>query len=102
MRTRFDDHASSLQNSWGVSSDDDNDADYVKFQGPNLRPVDWTVVRWTDGRFARAGHSSSGASKRAGHSLVDNEPPRGSRRSQFAGTDWLVTLPQPGGPQICA
>ena len=99
MRTSFDDQASSLQSSWGgVSSHDDNDANDVQFQGPDRRPVDWTIVRGPDGRFARAGPSSSGASERAGHSLVDNELPRGSRRSQSAGTDWLVISPQPGGP----
>ena len=69
-------------------------------EGAVVRPVDWTVVRGSNGRFA-AGPSSSGASESAGHNLVDNEPPRGSRRSQSAGTDWLVTSPQPGGPQIC-
>ncbi|XP_057532961.1 uncharacterized protein LOC130810853 [Amaranthus tricolor] len=63
-----------------------------------VRPVDWTVVRGSDGRFARADPSSSGASECAGRSLVDNEPPRGSRCSQSVGTDWLVTSPQPGGP----
>ena len=102
MRTRFDDQTSSLQSSWGVSSNDDNDADDVQYQGPNLRLVDWTVVRRPNGRFARADPSSSGTSERAGHSLVDNESPRGSRRSQSVGTDWLVTSPSPRGPQIRA
>ena len=40
VRTRFNDQASSLQSNWGVSSDDDNDADDVQFQGLDLRPVD--------------------------------------------------------------
>ena len=91
VRTRFDDQASSLQSSLGVSSEDDNDADDVQYQGPDLRPVDWTVVWGPDGRFARAGPSSSGVSERAGHSLVDNEPLWGSRRSQSAGI-YLWTL----------
>ena len=43
VRTPFDDQASSLQSSWGVSSDDD-DADDVEYQGTVVRPVDWTVV----------------------------------------------------------
>ena len=43
VRTRFDDQASSLQSSWGVSSDDD-DADDVEYQGTVVRPVGWTVV----------------------------------------------------------
>ena len=58
----------------GVSSDDDD----VEYLGDVVRPVEWTVVRGSDGRFARAGPSSSGASERAGRSLVDNEPPRGA------------------------
>ena len=53
--------------------------------------MDWTVVRGFDGRFARSDPSSSGASERTERSLVNNEPPRGSRRSQSAGTDWLIT-----------
>ena len=84
----------------GVSSDDDNDADDVQYEAPDSRPLDWTVVRGPDGRFARGGPSSSAASERAGRSFVDNEPPRESRPSQSANTDWLVTSPQPGGRQI--
>ncbi|XP_057523306.1 uncharacterized protein LOC130803137 [Amaranthus tricolor] len=101
VRTRFDDQASSHQSSWGVSSDDD-DADDVEYQGAVVHPVDWTVLRGSDRRFARVGPSSSGASERTKRSLVENEPPQGSRRSQSAGTDWLVTSPQLGGPQISA
>ena len=78
VRTRFDDQANSLQSSWGISSDDDNDADDVQYQGPDLRPADWTVVWGPEGRLSRAGPSSLGASERAGHSLIDNEPPRGT------------------------
>ena len=74
VRTPFDDQASSLQSSWGISSDDD----VIEYLGDVVRPVEWTVVRGSDGRFARAGPSSSGASERAGRSLVDNEPPRGA------------------------
>ena len=48
MRTRFDDQASSLQSSWGVSSDDD-DADDVEYLGDVVHPVDWTVVRGSTG-----------------------------------------------------
>ena len=95
MRTPFDDQASSLQSSWGVSSDDD-DAEDVKYLGDVVCPVDWTVVLGSDGRFARPGPSSSGAAERAGRSLVENEPPRESRGSQSAGMDWLVTSPQSG------
>ena len=97
VRTHFDDQADSLQSSWGVYSDDDNDADDVQFQAPEPAPLDWTIVRGPDGRFARGGPSSSAASERAGGSFVDNEPPRG-RPSQSTNTDWLVTSPQPGGP----
>ena len=78
----------------GFSENDD--ADDVEYLGDVVRPVDWTVVRVSDERFTRPGPSSSGASEHAGRSLDDNEPPRGSRRSQSAGTDWLVTSPQPG------
>ena len=60
------------------------------------RPVDWTVVRGVDGKFTRAARSSAGASEHAERSHVDDEPSRGSRHSQSAGTDWLVTSPQPG------
>ncbi|XP_057532944.1 protein MAINTENANCE OF MERISTEMS-like [Amaranthus tricolor] len=67
------------------------------FQGPEPAPLDWTIVRGHQGRFARGGPSSSAASERAGGSFVDNEPPRG-RPSQSTNTDWLVTSPQPGGP----
>ena len=93
MRNRFDDYAS-VQSSWGVSSDDDDD---VEYQGVVGRPVDWTIVRGVDGKFTRAARSSAGASEHAGRSYIDDEPPRGSRRSQSAGTDWLVTSPQPRG-----
>ncbi|XP_057548704.1 uncharacterized protein LOC130827102 [Amaranthus tricolor] len=86
MITHFDDQASSLQSSWGVSSDDDNDSDDVQFQGPDSRPLDWTVVRGPDDRFARDGPSSSAASERAGRSFVDNELPRKRRPSQSANT----------------
>ena len=71
------------------------DDEYV---GDVVRPTEWTVVRGSDGRFARGGPSSSGASECAGSILVDNESPRGRRGSQSAGTDWLVTSPYPGGP----
>ena len=80
MRTRFDDQAS-VQCSWGVSSDDDDDD--VEYQGAVGRPVDWTVVRGVDGKFTRASRSSAGASEHAGRSHVDDEPPWGSRRSQI-------------------
>ena len=59
--------------------------------------MDWTVVRGPDGKFTRADPSSAGASEHAGDSHVDNEPPRGSRRSQFARMDLLITSPQPEG-----
>ena len=95
MRTRFDDQAS-LQSSWGDSSDDDDDVDDDEYQGSVGHPVDWTVVREHDGKFTRVGPSSAGASEHAGDSHVDNEPPRGSRRSQSVGTSWLITSPQPG------
>ena len=39
VRTPFDDQASSLQSSWGASSDDD-DADDVEYLGDVVRPVD--------------------------------------------------------------
>ena len=80
VRTRFDDNAS-LLSSWGVSSDDDEDEEEFG------RPVDWTIVRGHDGKFTHVGPSSAGASEHARDSHVDNEPPRGSRRSQSAGTD---------------
>ncbi|XP_057528012.1 protein MAIN-LIKE 1-like [Amaranthus tricolor] len=98
VRTPLDDQSSSIQSSWGVSSDDDNDADDVQYEAPDSRPLDWTVVRGPEGRFAHGGSSSSAASERAGRSFVDNEPPRESRSSQSANTDWLVTSPQPRGP----
>ena len=53
--------------------------------------MDWTVVRGLDGKFTLGGPSSASAFEHAGHSHVDKEPPRGSRRSQSAGTDWLIT-----------
>ena len=40
VRTPFDDQASSLQSSWGVSSDDDNDADDVQYEALDSRPLD--------------------------------------------------------------
>ena len=99
VRTSVDDQASNLQSSWGVSSDDDY-ADDVEHVGDVVCPLEWTVVRGSDGRFARADPSSSGASELPGCSHVNNEAPRKSRRSQSAGTNWLVTSPQPGGRQI--
>ena len=95
VHTRFDDQAS-VQSSWRVSNDDDDDD--VEYQGVVGRPVDWTVVREVDGKFTRAARSSAGASEHAGHSHVDNELSRGSRRSQSVGTDWLATSPQPEEP----
>ena len=49
VRTRFDDQASSLQSSLGVSSDDDDE-----YQGSVGRPVE-TVVCGHAGKFTRAG-----------------------------------------------
>ena len=77
-----------------------NVADDVEYEAPDFRPLDWTIVRGRDGRFARGGPSYLAASERAGHSFVDNESARESWRSQSASTDWLVTSPQPGGRQI--
>ena len=60
--------------------------------------MDWTIVRGHAGKFTRAGPSFAGAFELAGDSHVDNAQPRGSRRSQSAGTDWLITSPQPECP----
>ena len=49
VRTPVEDQASSIQSSWGVSSDDDNDADDVEYEAPDFRPVNWTIVRGRDG-----------------------------------------------------
>ena len=57
VRTPLDDQSSSIQSSWGVSSDDDNDADDVRYEAPDSRPLNWTVVRGPDGKFARGGPS---------------------------------------------
>ncbi|XP_057535427.1 protein MAINTENANCE OF MERISTEMS-like [Amaranthus tricolor] len=40
------------------------------FQGPEPAPLDWTIVRGPEGRFARGGPSSSAASERAGGSFT--------------------------------
>ncbi|XP_057535249.1 protein MAIN-LIKE 1-like [Amaranthus tricolor] len=64
LRTPLEDQASSMQSSWGVSSDDDNVADDVEYEAPDFRPVDWAIVRGRDGRFARGGPSFSAASER--------------------------------------
>ena len=53
MRTPLEDQASSMQSSWGVSSDDDNVADDVEYEAPDFRRVDWTIIRGRDGRFAQ-------------------------------------------------
>ena len=71
VRTRFDDQAS-VQSSWRVSSDDDDD----EYHGVVGHPVDWTVVCRVDGKFTRAARSSAGTSEHARHSHVDDEPPR--------------------------
>ena len=49
-------------------------------------------------KFARAGPSNAGASDHAEDNQVENTTPRGRRSTQFDGTVWLITSPQPGGP----
>ncbi|XP_057528930.1 protein MAINTENANCE OF MERISTEMS-like [Amaranthus tricolor] len=44
--------------------------DIILFQGPKPAPLDWTIVRGPEGRFARGGPSSSAASERAGGSFT--------------------------------
>ena len=61
-------------------------------------PFDWTVVRGYAGKFTLAGPSAVGASDHAEDNHVDNAAPRGSRRPQSVGTNWLITSPQPEGP----
>ena len=45
VRTLVEDQASSIQSSWGVSSDDDNDVDDVEYEASDFRPVDWQAFK---------------------------------------------------------
>ena len=92
MRTRFDDQTS-LQSSLGVSSDDDTED-----VGSVGQAVVWTLVRGHAGKFTRAAPSSAGGFDLAEDSQGDSAAPRGSRRPQSGGTDWLIKSPQPGSP----
>ena len=101
VRTRFDDQASSLQSSWGVSSDND-DANDVEYQGAVLRPVDWTVVQGPTGNshvltLVLQAHLSAPDIV----TLIMSRHGGAGAHNPLERTGWSHP-PSPGGPQIRA